>query len=233
MTIHPCKALSMAALIVLAGCMSARPSAEGAAPGQPNYVWNAMQAEKLQALRATGDATRGKIAFEVCQGCHRANALGRPDGSYPRLAGQHDTVLIKQMTDVRDGRRRNDKMLPFVDKHVLDTQDIADISAYLSRLPVPPDNGKGPGQNLDGVAKDYQANCANCHGRGGEGDEPQFYPRVSGQHYKYLLREMIDIRDGTRRNANPRMVEVVKGYSDARLELLADYMSRFPVDPVR
>ena len=199
----------------------------------PDYVWNAMQGEKLMALRAKGDALRGEITFEICQGCHRSKALGRPDGSYPRLAGQHDTVLIKQMTDVRAGRRRNDKMLPFVDRHAVSTQDIADIALYLSGLPVPPDNGKGPGGNLEAARKTYEAECAQCHGRSGEGDEAQFYPRVSGQHFKYLLRESIDIRDGTRTNSNPRMRAIVKPMSDDQLQALADYMSRLPLTPPR
>lgn len=196
----------------------------------PVYEWNAMQGEKLQALRAQGDAVRGAITFEICQGCHRANALGRPDGSYPRLAGQHDTVLIKQMTDVRAGRRRNDKMLPFVDRHVVGPQDIADIAAYLTRLPVPPNHGKGPGERLEQALLQYRQACQECHGSRGEGDALRFYPRVSGQHYRYLRRELIDIRDGERRNANPRMVKVVRQMSDAELDALADYMSRLPVD---
>ena len=199
----------------------------------PPYVWNAMQGEKLQALRAKGDASRGEITFEICQGCHRANALGRPDGSYPRLAGQHDTVLIKQLTDVRAGRRRNDKMLPFVDKHVIGPQDIADIAVFLAALPVPPTQGKGDGTKLALGERLYQSECAGCHGQGGEGDGLQFYPRVSGQHYKYMLREMIEIRDGTRLNANPRMVKVVKRLNDSDLEALGDYMSRLRVDAPR
>lgn len=192
-----------------------------------DYVWNEMYAEKLQSLRAKGDPLRGEIAFEVCQGCHRAGALGRVDGSYPRLAGQHATVLIKQMTDVRAGRRDNPRMYPFADKHVIGPQDIADIAAFLQGLPVPPNNGKGSGENLERAKKLYEADCAICHGDNGEGSGEKFYPRVSGQHYKYLLRESQSIRDGERRNANPKMVRVVKGYSDADIAIVADYMSRF------
>ncbi len=192
-----------------------------------DYVWNEMQSEKLQALRAKGDPQRGSIAFEVCQGCHRAGALGRVDGSYPRLAGQHDTVLIKQMTDVRAGRRDNPRMLPFADKHVISPQDIADIAVYLRGLPVPPDNGKGPGEDLDRAKKLYEADCADCHGKQGEGINDKFFPRVSGQHYKYLLHESIAIRDGERRNTHPKMVRTIKGYSDADIKIVSDYMSRF------
>lgn len=204
-----------------------------AAADEPESSWNEMQGEKVEALRARGDPARGAIAFENCQGCHRAQALGRPDGSYPRLAGQHDTVLIKQMTDVRAGRRRNEKMVPFIDRHDTSAQDIADIAAYLSRLPVPPTQGQGPGARLDFAAGLYRERCANCHGAGGEGDGPRFYPRVSGQHFKYLLREMIEIRDGQRANANPRMVAIVKPLADGDLSALADLMSRLPLEPAK
>jgi cytochrome c553 len=191
-----------------------------------DYIWNEMYGEKLQALKAKGDAQRGEITFEVCQGCHRAGALGRVDGSYPRLAGQHATVLIKQLTDVRAGRRDNPKMYPFADKHVIGPQDIADIAMFLQGLPVPPNNGKGSGDRLDRAKEMYDADCVSCHGKSGEGDPDKFYPRVSGQHYKYLLREALAIRDGERRNANPKMVKIIKDYTDADLMALSDYMSR-------
>ncbi len=221
----------LAVLAALAGCMA--PSTPPAAdPGEPTgYVWNDMYAEKLQALRATGDPLRGEIAFEICQGCHRAQALGRPDGTYPRLAGQHATVLIKQMTDVRAGRRHNPRMLPFADRHVISPQDIADIASFLQRLPVPPDNGKGDGDRLARGEALYRRDCIDCHGAAGEGDAGKFFPRVSGQHYRYLLREGAEIRDGVRRNANPKMVRVIRPYDDADLRAVSDYMSRFPLKP--
>lgn len=212
-------------VLVLAGC-AAPPALPP--PAEPEYTWNQMQGEKLIALRAKGDATSGAITFEICQGCHRAGALGRPDGTYPRLAGQHDTVLIKQMTDVRAGRRSNPRMLPFADRHVLTPQEIADVAAYLSRLPSPPNNGRGSGQGLDAAQRSYAQRCAQCHGERGEGDASLFYPRVSGQHYLYMRREMIEIRDGVRGNANPRMRQVVRSMSDAELDALSDYMSRLP-----
>ncbi|GMV47666.1 MAG: hypothetical protein AMXMBFR66_30640 [Pseudomonadota bacterium] len=61
--------------------------------------------------------------------------MGRPDRTCPRLAGQHDTVLIRQMTDVRAGRRSSPRMLPVAERHVLTPQEIAELAAYLSRLP--------------------------------------------------------------------------------------------------
>ena len=223
----------LASLVAFAAPAAAQPQMEEQPKESgieaPDYIWNEMHAEKLQALKAKGDVVRGEITFEICQGCHRAGALGRLDGSYPRLAGQHATVLIKQLTDVRAGRRDNPRMYPFADRHVLSPQDIADISLYLQGLPVPANQGQGPGDDLDRGRTLYVNDCASCHGDSGEGDEGKFYPRVSGQHYAYLLREGIEIRDGRRRNANPKMVKVVKAYSDADMRAVSDYMSRFPV----
>jgi len=51
-------------------------------------VWNDTYPEKTEALSLKGDPVRGENAFVICQGCHRVGALGRVDGSYPRLAGQ-------------------------------------------------------------------------------------------------------------------------------------------------
>ncbi|MCL1961854.1 MAG: c-type cytochrome [Desulfovibrionaceae bacterium] len=222
---------SLQTLIAAAG-LSLITLAAGAAPADDrdkDYVWNQMYAEKLQVLKTQGDALRGEIAFEICQGCHRHNAVGREDGSYPRLAGQHASVLIKQMTDVRSNRRQNKKMRSFIDTHVITPQEIADIAMYLQSLPVTPDNGKGEGDNLAQGETLYKRDCVSCHGAKGEGDEAKFYPRVSGQHYKYLLREGRLIRDGGRGNANPDMMKAVKPYSDADLKAVVDYMSRLPL----
>ncbi|MDD5295982.1 MAG: c-type cytochrome [Rhodocyclaceae bacterium] len=204
--------------------------AQGSGVGDKDYVWNEMRGEKLQALMAKGDAARGEIAFEVCAGCHKSGAVGRPDGTYPRLAGQHASVLIKQMVDIRAGRRKNPKMLPFASQHVLSPQDIADIAVYLEGLPVPAENGRGPGTALEAGRKLYVEDCQSCHGAAGEGDGARFYPRLSGQHYAYLLREGLAIREGERGNANPKMMKIIRPYSDADLKAALDYASRLSVD---
>jgi cytochrome c553 len=189
-------------------------------------VWNELKGEKLEALRLRGDAARGEEAFMVCQGCHKQGATGSVSGVYPRLAGQHATVLIEQMADIRSGKRMNPKMAPFAEEHVLNIQEITDIAAYLQALPIPPNIGMGPGDALTRGREMYAKDCATCHGDRGEGNADKFFPLVAGQHFKYLLREVRFIRDGQRGNANPDMVKVIKGYRDGDLEAVADYMSR-------
>ncbi|TCT22015.1 c-type cytochrome [Thiobaca trueperi] len=202
------------------------------APGieSPGYVWNDIKGEELQALRATGNPEHGKAAFIVCQGCHGTDAPGDEAGFYPRLAGQHASVLIKQMTDIREGRRDNPKMYPYATEHVITTQEIADIAAYLNGLPIPGTHGQGSGGDLARAAELYEKDCKVCHGANGEGSEQKFYPRLNGQHYRYLLRQAYDIRDGVRRNANPEMVDAIKSYSDAEVEAVIDYLSRMPLN---
>ena len=59
----------------------------------------------------------------------------------------------------------------------------------------------------------------------------EYYPRIEGQHYLYMLRQFEWIRDGKRRNANPEMVEQIRNFSDKDMQMVINYVSRIPVDP--
>ena len=190
------------------------------------YQWNQMEGEKVEALTLTGDPKRGEVAYEVCGACHLPNGSGRPDGTFPQLAGQHRTVLIKQIADIRAGRRDNPIMYPFA-KTLVDPQELADVAAYIETLPIPPNNGRGPGgEHLKRGEELYKVNCVKCHGPNGEGSMKDFFPVLAGQHYAYLLRQIRDIAGGKRRNANPDMVKLVKDFPDEDLQAVVDYMSR-------
>jgi cytochrome c553 len=227
-TLRPLVIAALLAVTTASAQVVVQPKATGIESGA--YVWNEVTGEALTALRIKGDKARGLEAYRVCHGCHRAGALGSADGVYPRLAGQHDTVVIKQLVDVRTGRRDNPKMYPFASEHGITTQEIADLAAYLAALPSPPDNGKGDGATLASGKSLYARDCVRCHGRSGEGDAKRFYPRVAGQHYQYLLRQVREIAGGERRNANPAMAEVVRNYSEADAAAVADFMSRLTLD---
>jgi cytochrome c553 len=190
--------------------------------------WAAGADELADALKLKGDAARGSSTFQKCTRCHGADAGGKPDGEYPVLAGQFAPVLIKQMADIRAQKRDNPKMHPYITVRAIGVQDMADLGAFLAKLPVPAANGKGPGTGAAQGAKLYDRNCQDCHGKKGEGDDAEPYPMLAGQHYAYLVRQIREIRDGRRQNANRSMRKELRGYSDADVEAVADYVSRLP-----
>lgn len=193
-----------------------------------DYKWNAQEGEKIEALTKKGDAKNGKDVYEVCGACHLPSGAGRPDGTFPQLAGQHTTVLIKQMADIRAGLRDNPTMYPFAST-LTDAQELADAAAYIQGLCIPADHGKYEGKDVAlqvSQGKElYEKQCKECHGANGEGNKEKFYPVIAGQHYKYLLRQMTEIRDGKRRNANPDMVKVIKPYTNEQLVAISAYQS--------
>lgn len=190
------------------------------------YTWNTPDKDLNRALEYKASARRGKVAYKICKGCHLADGTGQAVAEYPQVAGQHPSVLLKQMMDIRAGRRDNPKMFPFVGEWIVTAEELADISAYLRSLPAPANNSKGDGANLALGKSLYDKDCASCHGKSGEGDARKFYPMVAHQHYAYLKRETRESRDQGRRNANPDMVKVLKSYADTDVEAVSDYMSR-------
>ena len=105
-------------------------------------------------------------------------------------------------------------MQPTVDVfEVLDLQQLADVSAYLSRLPMNPNNSVGPGTDLEKGERLYREYCVECHRAQGEGIANEHMPLIQGQHYPYLVRQFEWIAQGKRRNADPEMVEQIKGFS--------------------
>ncbi len=180
------------------------------------------------AIQLKSDVANGKAEFQRrCAQCHGENAWGSYDGEFPQLAGQHRSVIIKQLADIHQGTRSNPKMIPIVIQLSNESsQLIADVAGYLETVLMNPEPEIGDGDNLEVAAAVYESRCAECHGVRGEGDASKFYPLVQGQHYEYMLRELQWLRDGQRKNANQEMVEQIKEMDDRQLASLADFLSR-------
>ena len=173
------------------------------------------------------DLTNGKKVYALCASCHLDNGWGKPDGSFPVIAGQHQKVLIKQLEDIRAKKRQNPTMYPFADPDEMGgEQALLDVTAYIARLSPNPSPGRGRGDALARGEKLYTGRCVQCHGEGGLGNNEAYYPKLKGQHYAYLARQLRWIRDGYRNNANPAMVKELSALSDADIEAMADYISR-------
>ena len=197
-------------------------------------AWLEKGGERDIAIGLTPDLENGVDVYEVCAACHLTEGWGTKEGTFPQLAGQLKVVLIKQLADIRERNRDNPTMYPFaLPESIGDAQALADVVAYIEKLPMNPDNGKG--EWAEGTAEFtqgqqlYKDNCVKCHGEQGEGNLKEFFPLIQGQHYNYMLRQFEWIRDGKRRNANPDMVKQIKAFTNKDMQMVINYVSRIQV----
>ena len=178
------------------------------------------------ALHLKPDLENGREVYLKCVACHQPEGWGEADGSYPQIAGQLYSVIIKQMADIRARNRDTPIMLPFTMLENLSVQEIADVSAYISAMPMNPVCNAGPGNDLERGKILYQERCAECHGDVGQGKAKDQIPLIQGQHYSYLSRQFDWIRSGKRRNGDPKMVQGVEDLDPAQVSAVLDYVSR-------
>lgn len=181
------------------------------------------------AVRATPDFDHGAALFAQCASCHGADGQGMPDGSTPRIAGQHFRVLVRQLVDFRYGKRWDFRMEQRANTHLGAFQDIADVSRYLSEQPRRSNAGEPDNADAALGAGLYEANCASCHGARGKGDDDGAVPMLAGQHPAYLLRQMYDSVDARRPALAQLHSKRIKPLDFEQLRAIANYLSR--IDP--
>jgi cytochrome c553 len=179
---------------------------------------------KGAALYVDGDAAR---CLPACVSCH--GAAGNSTISInPKLAGQHEAYIHKQLVNFTAPERNQAIMTTF--SKMLTDDEKKDISAYLAaQVPAP-----GAAKNKDTVEigkKIYRAGileknvpaCASCHGAAGAGIPAQ-YPRLAGQHQDYTASQLTMFRSGARNN-NAAMTTIAKRMSDDEIKAVADYVA--------
>jgi cytochrome c553 len=179
------------------------------------------------------DLKNGADLYQTCAACHGADGRGTEDGEIPAIAGQHGSVLLKQLTDFRHDQRWNERMQHFTDQHHLaGAQDLTDVAAYVANLPRFPPTAKGIGDGaaLGKGASIYFQKCERCHGPLGQGNLLLNRPRLAGQHYGYLLRQLQETAADKRPGMDRAHVEMLRGISPEALSGVADYLSRVSPD---
>jgi cytochrome c553 len=192
----------------------------------------AVQTNELDAaLKLKPDREHGRALYETCAACHQADGSGVADGDIPAIAGQHYPVILKQLADFRDTERIELRMNAFAARHHLEgAQDLADVAAYISSLPVQPTTAHGPGKYAGFGRQAYERACQSCHGETAAGDEKARVPRLAGQHYGYLVKQIEMMIAGERRNVHadhPKLLDTLTGED---ISGVADFLAR--LDPV-
>jgi len=179
------------------------------------------------ALARTPDVTRGRELFNTCAACHHEDGSGVQDGSIPEIAGQYLPVLVKELIDFRNDRRWNIRMEQVLEqRHLTRPEDLADIAGYLSSLPRQVTRAVGDGSALKAGASRYFRDCQRCHGSVGEGNAEHVTPRIGGQHYGYLVRQIRNAGDRRRPNMVADHVRLVRQFSLEEINGVADYLAR-------
>ena len=188
------------------------------------------QREFQAALQRLPDLARGRELFPTCAACHGVDGAGAADGSVPAIAGQYYPVILKQLVDFRDDRRWNLRMEEVLrQRHLVGLADFADIAGYVSRLRPHASHDVGDGSALRAGTDAYFRVCVSCHGALGQGSGAHLIPRLGGQHYTYLVREIVLAGDRRRPNMAEVHGQTVRKLSLDEINGMADYLSR--LDP--
>ena len=178
-----------------------------------------------------GNAEAGKTKAAACGGCHGMDG-NSPMATYPKLAGQNEAYIVKQVMDFKaNDKRQNAIMFGMV--AAVTEEDAADIGAYfqsqVTASTAPFDESKlARGRELykgGDLQKGIPA-CQGCHGPTGAGTAGIGYPRVGGQYVEYTLAQLKAFKDGSRSN-DPKslMRSIVEKLSAEDMEALANYMA--------
>ena len=177
---------------------------------------------------AEGDAASGQGKAAVCSGCHGGDGNSMIP-SFPKLAGQGEVYLTRQLIDIRDGARNVAEMTGILTGR--SDQDLADIAAYYASQ-----KGTVGATNPDllelgrqiyraGIAEKGVAACSACHSPTGAGNPQAGFPALGGQHAAYLVSTLKAYRTGTRNNGQAVMMQQVAAImSDKEIEAVASYI---------
>lgn len=130
-----------------------------------------------------------------------ATARRRTSRNWP---GQGERYLLKQMHDIKDGKRTVLEMTGLLTN--LSDQDLADIAAYFASqkmsVGMADPNLVAQGEALfrGGKIAEGMPACTGCHSPSGVGIATAGFPHLGGQHATYVAKQLTDFREGTRTN---------------------------------
>ncbi len=157
----------------------------------------------------------------VCFACHGPKGASTQP-LYPILAGQTFLYIYNQLKDFKAGRRKDPQMSPMAAN--LSRAQMKALAGYFTKQKWPynsftPDQAKAAsGKRIADAAL-----CTMCHLGNYQGQNE--IPRLAGQHYAYLKKQLTAFRDKTRTNDAGNMTSVSNNLSDAQIDELANYLA--------
>ncbi|MBI6656464.1 MULTISPECIES: c-type cytochrome [Pseudomonas] len=178
-----------------------------------------------------GDATAGQAKAAVCGACHGPDG-NSPAPNFPKLAGQGERYLSKQMHDIKDGKRTVLEMTGMLTN--LNDQDLADLAAYFASqkgsvgAADPKLVARGEQLFRGGNLEKGLPACTGCHSPNGAGNAAAGFPHLSGQHATYIAKQLTDFRKEEAGRANDgdamTMRTIARKLSDEDIAALSSYI---------
>lgn len=187
---------------------------------------------------AEGNAIQGKTQAASCAGCHGEDGNSLVS-TFPKLAGQHESYLVKQLQAFKNGSRNAPMMAPLA--MGLKADAIENIAAYYATQSIQPnpkpeiddedledldeaqrqeasETKQAELEQLLALGGDLYRNgdlerevsaCIACHGPYGEGNKPAAFPALHSQHADYLIKSLTDYKNGSRQNNPDNMMHMI------------------------
>lgn len=168
-----------------------------------------------------------QTSASVCLTCHRPEGFDSKT-AWPNLAGQHPSYLIKQMQDIRAGRRVVPVMSALLQQ--LTDKEIEDLAAYYATMPntsalAPITSVRGEQLYKNGDFKKRINACTVCHGPRGSGNDKAGFPALKGQPAAYIIMQLDAFKKGKRTNDLHQIMQNISQHmSDEEIEAVATYI---------
>jgi cytochrome c553 len=173
----------------------------------------------------------------LCAHCHGPQGEGDATKGTPRIAGQPQAYLERQLAAYADGRRESEVMMPIARQ--LASEQRTSLSAYYSGLraragkPLPSAAANVRGRTL-ATRGDQGLNvqaCQNCHGPGGTGFG-NVNPYLAGLNRQYLETALVEWKSGSRKtDPSQQMNQIANNLGDGDIKALAAYFASQPPPP--
>lgn len=181
-----------------------------------------------------GDIALGQTKAASCAACHGADGNATV-AMYPKLAGQNEKYLVKQLADFKKAVASNGKdgrpngIMGGMAAGLSD-DDMQNIAAFFASQKTSPSAAKAneTGKKLyfSGDAARGITACVGCHSAKGDGMAQAGFPKLAAQNVDYLVSQLKQFRDGTRANdLNSMMGNIASKLNDDDIQAVAEFIS--------